>query len=673
MTKILAGERQSGTGVGAYFGRPAAGKTGTTENHADAWFCGYTPQLEATVWVGYQQSRDPDVQRARHLGRGRDVPGDDLAPLHGARRSRAGPTAGLPVPKHDTRPSTTGTAEWQYDRRRRSDQTHDRLLATRRPRPHVPADELARRPRSARRGRRRPRPDGGRRPARVAGRVAARAAERRPSRRRLDLRVDLPRAARRRVRRLRRRRRARARGAAAARRRRGARVRDPARAARRAAAALDRRVDVLGLRADRGRARREPVPRRRRATSRTIRRFRYVGAGWRDTTTVYGPAFTLASEPLARAAGHVGRRGGVDLQDARGRGVLACGGARRAALARGPRSRSRSSAGTRCSPCTSRGGGHNDAWVALLVLGALAAAAARPAAARRASLGARRSREVGAARAAAAARARGARDAAAASGTSASPSPRSSSRSRRSALRHRRGCTRSGRSRGTRTTRRAGRCRTGSSSSASRTASRSRSSRRVRSSRTRGSCARRGAAARASASRRARSCSRRRTSSSGTSCGRVPLAAAEDDEPAALLVARAVRVPAAPDDSALGRQDAVEDEHAVLLEHEPPRRVAPQPDDLRRRRQRREPVRVAGLRLVDGDPLRVLDVREAEHARARGEMRAERVRRADDRVRRDQRAARAPRRGRARSRPPRATAASRRPGSSLQSGIAPRR
>ena len=44
-----------GTGVGAYFGRPAAGKTGTTDNYADAWFCGYTPNLEATVWVGYPQ------------------------------------------------------------------------------------------------------------------------------------------------------------------------------------------------------------------------------------------------------------------------------------------------------------------------------------------------------------------------------------------------------------------------------------------------------------------------------------------------------------------------------------------------------------------------------------------------------------------------------------------
>ena len=33
--------------------RAQAGKTGTTDNHTDAWFCGYTPNLAACVWVGY--------------------------------------------------------------------------------------------------------------------------------------------------------------------------------------------------------------------------------------------------------------------------------------------------------------------------------------------------------------------------------------------------------------------------------------------------------------------------------------------------------------------------------------------------------------------------------------------------------------------------------------------
>src|SRR5581483_6791938 len=59
VTKILEENVQYGTGVAAGFGRPAAGKTGTTDNHADAWFCGYTPNLQATVWVGYPQAEIP--------------------------------------------------------------------------------------------------------------------------------------------------------------------------------------------------------------------------------------------------------------------------------------------------------------------------------------------------------------------------------------------------------------------------------------------------------------------------------------------------------------------------------------------------------------------------------------------------------------------------------------
>jgi len=44
----------SGTATRAQLagGRPAAGKTGTTSDNKDAWFCGITPQLSAAVWVG---------------------------------------------------------------------------------------------------------------------------------------------------------------------------------------------------------------------------------------------------------------------------------------------------------------------------------------------------------------------------------------------------------------------------------------------------------------------------------------------------------------------------------------------------------------------------------------------------------------------------------------------
>jgi penicillin-binding protein 1A len=43
----------SGTGTAANYGCPAAGKTGTTSNFTDAYFDGFTPQLETAVWVGY--------------------------------------------------------------------------------------------------------------------------------------------------------------------------------------------------------------------------------------------------------------------------------------------------------------------------------------------------------------------------------------------------------------------------------------------------------------------------------------------------------------------------------------------------------------------------------------------------------------------------------------------
>ncbi|HEX6702164.1 MAG TPA: PBP1A family penicillin-binding protein, partial [Gaiellaceae bacterium] len=58
VTSLLEGVVREGTGRAAQLtdGRVAAGKTGTTENYGDAWFCGYVPQLVACVWVGYPDS-----------------------------------------------------------------------------------------------------------------------------------------------------------------------------------------------------------------------------------------------------------------------------------------------------------------------------------------------------------------------------------------------------------------------------------------------------------------------------------------------------------------------------------------------------------------------------------------------------------------------------------------
>jgi penicillin-binding protein 1A len=59
VTRILEQNMQSGTGTRAAFGRPAAGKTGTNEEHKDAWFAGYTPDLATTVWMGYTRTEIP--------------------------------------------------------------------------------------------------------------------------------------------------------------------------------------------------------------------------------------------------------------------------------------------------------------------------------------------------------------------------------------------------------------------------------------------------------------------------------------------------------------------------------------------------------------------------------------------------------------------------------------
>ena len=58
MTAMLEDVIKFGTGVaGKALGRPAAGKTGTTQDYTDAWFIGYTPQMTAGVWVGFDDKQ----------------------------------------------------------------------------------------------------------------------------------------------------------------------------------------------------------------------------------------------------------------------------------------------------------------------------------------------------------------------------------------------------------------------------------------------------------------------------------------------------------------------------------------------------------------------------------------------------------------------------------------
>jgi penicillin-binding protein 1A len=59
MTDLLKGVVNGGTGsrVRSFFSGVCAGKTGTTNDYADAWFIGFTPQLTAGTWIGFDEPR----------------------------------------------------------------------------------------------------------------------------------------------------------------------------------------------------------------------------------------------------------------------------------------------------------------------------------------------------------------------------------------------------------------------------------------------------------------------------------------------------------------------------------------------------------------------------------------------------------------------------------------
>ncbi len=60
VTEALRGVIDHGTGTAADIGRPAAGKTGTTQDNIDAWFAGYVPGYAAVVWMGHPEPTPMD-------------------------------------------------------------------------------------------------------------------------------------------------------------------------------------------------------------------------------------------------------------------------------------------------------------------------------------------------------------------------------------------------------------------------------------------------------------------------------------------------------------------------------------------------------------------------------------------------------------------------------------
>jgi len=71
VTDVLKGVVQRGTGKAADIGRPngTAGKTGTTDDFADAWFVGFTPQLSTAVWMGYSDSNSRSMTNIKGVAK----------------------------------------------------------------------------------------------------------------------------------------------------------------------------------------------------------------------------------------------------------------------------------------------------------------------------------------------------------------------------------------------------------------------------------------------------------------------------------------------------------------------------------------------------------------------------------------------------------------------------
>jgi penicillin-binding protein 1A len=107
MVGMMQGVIARGTGRKADIGRPAAGKTGTSQNYRDAWFVGFTPDLVTGVWLGDDRNRP--MQR---------IFGGDL-PAEAWKRFMLVAEDGLPVRSFvDPAPDGTAPAQPAEDARR---------------------------------------------------------------------------------------------------------------------------------------------------------------------------------------------------------------------------------------------------------------------------------------------------------------------------------------------------------------------------------------------------------------------------------------------------------------------------------------------------------------------------------------------------------------------------
>jgi penicillin-binding protein 1A len=113
VTQVLEQNMLYGTGRGAHISNHTdAGKTGTTSNYADAWFSGYTPRLEATIWIGYPSAEIPMLNVHGTTVSGPTFPAQIW---HLYMNTAVGNRPDVPFPPAQTQPVwTSWRGQWQY-------------------------------------------------------------------------------------------------------------------------------------------------------------------------------------------------------------------------------------------------------------------------------------------------------------------------------------------------------------------------------------------------------------------------------------------------------------------------------------------------------------------------------------------------------------------------------
>jgi penicillin-binding protein 1A len=113
VTQVLQQNMLYGTGTAAHVANHTdAGKTGTTENYADGWFCGFTPRLAAAVWIGYPKAEIPMLSVHGIAVTGGSFPAQIW---HTFMETAIGNRPDVPFPPAQTQPVwTSWRGQWEY-------------------------------------------------------------------------------------------------------------------------------------------------------------------------------------------------------------------------------------------------------------------------------------------------------------------------------------------------------------------------------------------------------------------------------------------------------------------------------------------------------------------------------------------------------------------------------